>query len=47
MGVTSEAPMKALMLADLPELMLDSLRYTEAQNPLVKAEGVIETEKGW
>ena len=30
---------------ELPEL--DSPKYTEAQNPLAKAEGVIKHEKGW
>ena len=30
LGVTSEAPIKALILAELPELMLDSPKYTEA-----------------
>ena len=47
MGVTSEAPIKALILAELPELTLDSPRHTEAQKQLVKAEGAIKTEKGW
>ena len=47
LGVTREAPIKALMLAELPELMLDSPKYTEAQNQPAKAEGVIKTEKGW
>ena len=45
--VTSEAPIKALVLAELPELMLESPKYTEAQNQLAKAEGAIKTEKGW
>ena len=27
--------------------LLDSLKYTEAQNQLAKAEGAIKTEKGW
>ena len=45
--VTSEAPIKALILAELPELTLDSPKYTEAQNQLAKAEGAIKTEKGW
>ena len=30
--VTSEAPVKALILAELPELTLDYPKYTEAQN---------------
>ena len=47
MWVTSEAPIKALILAELPELTLDSPRHTEAQKQLVKAEGAIKTEKGW
>ena len=45
--MTSEAPIKALVLVELPELMLDSPKYTEAQNQLGKAEGAIKTEKGW
>ena len=45
--MTSEAPIKALILAELPELMLDSPKYTEAQNKPAKAEGAIKTEKGW
>ena len=47
LGVTSENPIKALILAELPELTLDSPKYTEAQNQLAKAEGAIKTEKGW
>ena len=47
LGVTSEAPVKAFILAELPELTLDSPKYTEAQNQLAKAEGAIKTEKGW
>ena len=47
LGVTSEAPVKALILAELPELALDSPKYTGAQNQLAKAEGAIKTEKGW
>ena len=47
MGVTSEAPIKALVLAELPELVLDSPKYIEAQNQLAKVEGAIKTEKGW
>ena len=31
----------------LPELTLDSQKYTEAQNQLAKSEGAIKTEKGW
>ena len=45
--MTSEAPIKALVLVELPELTLDSPKYTEAQNQLAKAEGAIKTEKGW
>ena len=47
MGITCEAPIKALVLAELPELALDSPKYTEAQNQLAKIEGAIKTEKGW
>ena len=47
LGVTSEASIKALILVELPELMLDSPKYIEAQNQLAKAEGAIKTEKGW
>ena len=47
LGVTSEAPIKALILVELPELTLDSPNYTEAQNQLAKAEGVIKIEKRW
>ena len=43
-GVTSEAPIKALVLAEMLELRLDS---PEAQNQLAKAEGAIKTEKEW
>ena len=45
--MTSEAPMKALVLAEMPELRLDSPKYTEAQNQLAKAEGAVKTKKGW
>ena len=45
--MTSEAPIKALILAELPEVTLESPIYTEAQNQLAKAEGAIKTEKGW
>ena len=45
--MTSEAPIKALVLVELPELTLDSPKYTEAQNQLAKVEGAIQTEKGW
>ena len=43
--MTSEAPIKALILAERPELTLDSPKYTEAQNLLAKAEEDIKTEK--
>ena len=46
LGIASEAPIKVLVLAELPELALDSPKYTEAQNQLAKAEGSIKTEKG-
>ena len=45
--MTSEAPIKALVLTELPELMLDSPKDTETPNQLAKAEGAIKTEKGW
>ena len=45
--MTSEAPVKALILAELPELTLNSPKYTEVQNLLAKAEGAIRTEKRW
>ena len=45
--MTREAPVKALILAELPQVTLDSPKYTEAQNQLAKAEGAIKTEKGW
>ena len=44
LGVTS--PIKALVLAELPELTLDSPKYTEAQNQLAEVEGAIKTERG-
>ena len=43
--MTSKAPIKVFILAELPELRLDSPKYSEAQNQLAKAEGVIKTEK--
>ena len=46
MGITCEAPIKALVLAELPELALDSPKYTEAPNQLAIVEGA-KTEKGW
>ena len=45
--MTSEAPVKALILAELLELTLDSPKYTEAQNQLAKVEWANKTEKGW
>ena len=45
--MTSESPIKALILVELPELTLDSPNYTEAQNQLAKVEGAFKTEKGW
>ena len=44
--MTSEAPIKALILVELPELTLDSPKYTEAPNQLAIVEGA-KTEKGW
>ena len=46
LGVTSEAPIKALILVELPELKLDSPKCNEAQNQLAKVQGAIQTEKG-
>ena len=43
--MTSKAPIKVFILAELPELRLDSPKYSEAQNQLAKAEGAIKTEK--
>ena len=45
--MTSEVSIKALILEELPEITLDSPKYTEAQKQLAKAEGAIKTEKGW
>ena len=47
LGVTSGASIKALILKELPELTLESPKYTEAQNQVTKAEGAIKTEKLW
>ena len=44
--MTGETPIKALILAELPELTLDSPKYSETQNQLAKAEGAIKTVKG-
>ena len=45
--VTNEGSIKALVLAELPELTLASPKYTVAQNQLAKVEGAIKTEKRW
>ena len=45
--MTSEASIKALILAELPELTLDPPKYIEAQNQLAKVKGANKTEKGW
>ena len=42
-----EIPMSTFVLAEPPELALDSSTYTEAQNQLAKAEGATKTEKRW
>ena len=39
--------MRTFVLAELPELALDSPTYTEAQNQLAEAEGATKTDKGW
>ena len=44
---SGEIPMRTFVLAELPELALDSPTYTEAQNQLVEAEGATKTDKGW
>ena len=44
--MTSEASIKALILAELPELTLEPPKYTEAQNQLAQVEGAMKTEKG-
>ena len=46
LGVTSEAPIKALVLVELLELTLESPKYIEGQNQLAKVEGAIKTKKG-
>ena len=43
--MTSEVSIKALILEELPEITLDSPKYTEVQKQLAKAEGAIKTEK--
>ena len=45
--MTSEAPIKAFVLVELPEPSLDPPKYNEAQNQLAKAGGAIKTKKGW
>ena len=44
---SGEIPMRTFVLAELPELALDSPTCTESQNQLAEAEGAPETEKGW
>ena len=44
---SGEISMRTFVLAELPELALDSPTYTEAQNQLAKAEGATKTEKRW
>ena len=39
--------MRTFVLAELPELALDSPVYTEAQNQLAEVEGATKTEKRW
>ena len=39
--------MRTFVLAELPELALDSPTYTEAQIQLAEAEGATKTDKGW
>ena len=44
---SGEIPMRTFVLAELPELALDSPTHTEAQNQLAEAEGATKTDKGW
>ena len=44
---SGEIPMRTFVLAELPELALDSPTYTAAQNQLAEAEGATQTDKGW
>ena len=44
---SGEIPTRIFVLAELPELALDSSTYTEAQNQLAEVEGATKTEKGW
>ena len=44
---SGEIPMRTFVLAELPELALDSPTYTEAQNQLAEVEGATKTEKRW
>ena len=43
----AEIPARTFVLAELPELALDSPTYTEAQTQLAEAEGATQTDKGW
>ena len=43
----AEIPTGTFVLAELPELALDSPTYTEAQTQLAEAEGATQTDKGW
>ena len=43
---SGEIPMRTFVLAELPELALDSPTYTAAQNQLAEAEGATQTDKG-
>ena len=42
-----EIPKSTFVLAEPPELALDSSTYTEAQNQLAEAERATKTEKRW
>ena len=42
---SGEIPMRTFVLAELPELALNSPIYTEAQNQLAEVEGATKTEK--
>ena len=44
---SGEIPMRTFVLAELPELALDSPTYTEAPNQLAEAERATKTEKRW
>lgn len=45
--MTRQASITTLVLTKLPELVLDSPTYTEAQDQLAKAEGATRMEKRW